>query len=162
MSDKIEFKIADPAELGETWAEENDRNLKAVEIYINGREFVDILKECEKPFADSEGHPNLAGSYGHNVPKILYCALSEAVKEGTYSNKYGAELLCCRDCGIPGCWSVLAMISEDDDFVYWKSFSHNHRKMWKYDLSFRFVKADYEKEMEKLKSYAEENGNSIF
>lgn len=162
MTDKLEFKLIKPSSKGEIWAEDEGRNLRAVEIYINNRELVDILREIEKPFAEEEGHPNLAGGYGHNIPQILYKDFTEALIPETYSQLYGVELLCCKDCGVPGCWSPKAKIRQDEEFVYWEDFCQNHRKNWVYNLSYKFAKAEYEAEMEKLKSFAEEYGSSVF
>lgn len=162
MTDKLEFKLIDPIEKCEEWADPSDEKIRAVEIYINGREIVDILKELEMPFADEEGHPTLAGAYGHRIPKELYNVLSESLIENSYEWEYGAEVLCCNDCGFPGCWSATVKIRQDEKFVYWENFEQNHRKNWKYDLSFKFDKNEYEKEFEKLKSFAEDFDYSMF
>ena len=163
--DKIEFRLINPVEKGEEWAEDymfGSKEPRAVEIYINNREIIDILKEIELPFAEEEGHPSLAGGYGHNVPKFLYESLNDAFVEGTYNQQCGVEILCCGDCGFPGCWSAVAYVRQDDDFVYWENFRQNHRKNWKYNLSYKFDRAEYEKEMEKLKGFNEEFGENIW
>ncbi len=154
MTDKIRFKIIDPRKKGETWAQSGGSpdELRAVEIYINGRELTEIVKEKEVPFAKAEGHPNLAGLYGHNTPKYLYKDLSEVFIEGSYSNKYGVSILCCEECGEPGCWGIDVKVRQDDDFVYWQDFEQAHRKNWKYDLNFKFDKPEYDSEIKKLKA----------
>ena len=165
MTDKLEFKLIDPVQNGEKWADDEifvRKDLRAVEIYLNGHEIIDILKEIEMPFALDEGHPDIAGGYGHNEPKILYRDLSESLVEGTYNQKYGVELLCCGSCGFSGCWSAVAYVRRDDDFVYWENFKQNHRENWKYDLSYKFDRNEYEKQMEKLKKFTEESGEWVF
>lgn len=151
--DKLEFKLIDAKKSNEPWAEDCETPIFVVEIYINGKEVVPILKEIEQPYCDAEGTPEIAGGYGHNLPEDLYKALSEAIIEGTYSNKYGVELLCCRDCGFSGCWSAITHIRQTEDYIYWESFENNHRKNWKYNLSYKFDKAEYDKAMKQLKSY---------
>jgi hypothetical protein len=45
-----------------------------IRIVINGRDLVDLLRDHEKPFAEREKHPELAGAYAglpagpHTVP----------------------------------------------------------------------------------------------
>lgn len=153
--DKLEFKLADPIEKKEEWALEFGSTQKVVEIYLNGRELVEILKEMETPYALEEGHPSLAGAYGHNYAKELYADLTEAMTEGTYCHEKGAELLCCSGCGDRGCWSVLVMVKQDEDYVYWEQFRNNHRK-WNYNIAFCFVKKEYEAAMKQLKEFAED------
>ncbi len=144
MCDKIEFIRSDPDLKGEEWAAEHGAPLAAAEIYINGRELADILKAEELAYAEAEGHPTLAGAYGHIAPDKLYTALNKAKdSEGR------AELLCCRQCGEVGCWSVSAHIMRDNKYVFWHRFEHNHRK-WHYGLSYKFSAAEYEKALEKL------------
>ena len=156
MTDTLEFKIIDPKKKGESWAESGSfpEGLRAVEIYINGQELVDIVREIEDPFAQKEGHPNIAGAYGHNTPKFLYKELSEAFDDNSYSSKYGVPLLCCRDCGVWGCWDIDVMVRRDDEFVYWENFRQGHRKNWLYNLSYKFDRTEYEREIEKLKGFA--------
>ena len=152
MADELEFKLVDPIEKKEEWALEFKSTQKVVEIYLNGRELVEILKEIETPYALEEGHPSLAGAYGHNYAKELYADLTETMTEGTYCHEKGVELLCCSGCGDKGCWSVLVMVKQDEDYVYREQFRNNHRK-WNYDIAFQFTKKDYEQAMQKLKTF---------
>lgn len=151
--DKIEFKLIDAKTANESWTEDFEKSVPAVEIYINGKEIVFIFKEIEQPYCDKEGHPELAGDYGHNTPKELYTDLSEAVVEGTYSNEYGAYLLCCMGCGESGCWSVKTHIRKTEEYVYWENFKNEHRKDWQYNLLYKFDRTEYNKALEQLKSY---------
>lgn len=50
--DTLNFKIINPKGK-EDWADDCDIS-QAVEIYINGKEIVEILKEIETPFAKNE------------------------------------------------------------------------------------------------------------
>lgn len=107
------------------------------------------MKPIEQPYCDEEGHPDIAGSYGHNSPKYLYESLMNAMKKDSYGAKDGVELLCCGGCGDSGCWSALAFIREDEEFVYWEKIEHNHRN-WEYNLSYKFEKSVYYKALESL------------
>lgn len=136
MMDKIEFKIINPKGK-ERWADEYPPNIRVVEIYINGKELIDILKEIEYSY-----DPKLAGAYGHQTPEDLYSNLVEG--------EDSADLLCCSDCGDIGCWTVRVIITADEKYVYWINFSHHHRE-WKYDISYTFEKTAYEKALNYLK-----------
>lgn len=136
--DALEFKIINPKGI-EDWADDCDIS-EAVEIYINGREIVELLKEIETPFAINEGEMDLAGSYGHLTPTELYSELNEAEE---------SALLCCAGCGLIGCWAVLVSVEMDENYVYWKEFRHNHRK-WKYNISYKFDRIVYEDALQQL------------
>ena len=137
-TDMVEFKLFNP-QGKEDWAEDFDAN-QAVEIYINGKEIIEILKEIETPYAMSEGHVDIAGAYGHLTPKQLYSELTDTDE---------SALLCCDGCGFTGCWSVLVKVEEDDNYIYWKNFRHNHRD-WKYDISYKFGRIEYENAVKQL------------
>lgn len=144
MADNIEFKIINPVDKGEEWALEYGSTKNTVEIYINNIEIIRLLKNVEESYALSENHPSIAGAYGHISPEILYSELTDKEK--------CAFLLCCNDCGDIGCWSVSVHIKEDENYVYWYDFEHNHRD-WEYDLSFKFIKKDYIKALDSLLKY---------
>lgn len=137
--DALEFRIINPKGI-EAWADDCDI-CEAVEIYINGREIVELLKEIETPFAIDEGEIDLAGAYGHLTPAELYSELNDADE---------SALLCCDSCGLIGCWSVLVSVEMDEKYVYWKEFEHNHRK-WKYNISYKFDRKEYEDALKQLK-----------
>lgn len=145
----LDFKLIDPVLANERWTD-GEKNLPdVVEIYIDGVEIVEIFRKIEVPYCEQEGHPNLAGDYGHIPAKELYRDLSEATIEGSYSYDLGVYPVCCGGCGEPGCWSVTFRVRESDEFIWWYKFEHERRE-WKYDLEFKFLKSDYLKEMNKL------------
>ena len=45
-------------------------------------------------------------------------------------------------------------VREDEDYVYWTEFEHNHRD-WKYNLEYRFDKKQYYYAMALLKQEAD-------
>uniref|UniRef100_UPI00405623EC hypothetical protein n=1 Tax=Acetatifactor sp. TaxID=1872090 RepID=UPI00405623EC len=141
MVDNLELRLAD-------WAFEGEKSFKVVQILLNGKDFIEMLREIEKPYAEAEGKPHLAGDYGYVSPKHLYRELTKMSD--------GAELLCCGGCGDSGCWSVMVSVREDDEYVYWENFEQNHRD-WEYSLSYKFEKKEYDQVMEMLKEFVEEN-----
>ena len=130
--DILKFEIINPKGK-EDWADDYDAS-EAVEIYINGREIIELLKEIETPLAMDEGHIGIAGAYGHLTPKQLYSELND-IEE--------SALLCCGDCGFIGCWSIFIRVEMDKGYVYWKEFRNNHRD-WKYNVSYKFNRQEYE------------------
>lgn len=145
----LKFKLIDPVIANERWTEGENNLPDVVEIYIDDVEITEIFRKIEVPYCEQEGHPNLAGDYGHIPAKELYRDLCEATIEGSYSYDLGVYPVCCGACGEPGCWSVTFRVRESDDFVWWYKFEHERRE-WKYDLEFKFLKSDYLKEMNKL------------
>ena len=146
--DSLEFKTFDAKVAGEDWASETDNLPPVAGIFINGKELVDILCPLEEKLK-AEDDECAAGNYGHLFAEELYEELTVASISGTFSNDYGASLLCCLDCGDFGCWSVLCHIILSDTEVVW-TFTHNHRK-WNYDLKFTFKRDEYEKALSSLK-----------
>lgn len=143
----LDFEMFDPIEAGEAWAVEFGTNHKVVEIYIDGKKLIDIIRVIETPYTE------VPGAYGHVSPYDLYDDLCTATDGHSYSCLYGVYLFCCRGCGEPGCWSVTCKVKEDEKFVYWYSFEHEHRD-WSYNLNYRFDKTAYAQAMEKLKEMA--------
>ena len=44
----------------------------AVDVFVNCRKLVDILKEAEQPFATREGKPDLTGNYAGLPPEEVF------------------------------------------------------------------------------------------
>ncbi len=151
----LDFEMFDPVKAGEPWANEWGSENNVVEIIIDGKKLIDIISEIEIPYAAEEGHPDLAGAYGHIPPSDLYADLIDATTDEFLVN-YGVYLFCCDDCGEPGCWSVRLKVKEEESFIYWYGFEHEHRKGWNYNLNYRFKKSAYEQALQKLKNMAEE------
>lgn len=148
----LDFKMIDPAEAGEEWAVDSETIYRAVEIYIDGREILEIIREIEIPYVEEDEHV-FAGDYGHVSPKSLYGELSSATDEGSFSHSWGVYLFCCGSCGEPTCWSVTILVKEDGESVYWYDFRHEHMA-WDYNLTYRFEKNQYARAMQKLKNMA--------
>src|SRR2546427_12816112 len=87
----------------------------AVRILINDRDLIDLVTEFEKPLAEREGHPDLAGSHLGLPPewaflpsKRLLGAPSE--KEPPFDQHGKGALYGCQ-CGFVECWPLLARIT---------------------------------------------------
>ncbi len=109
----------------------------AVDIFVNGRNLVDILKEAELPSATREGEPDLAGSYAGLPPEAVFLPSPRLLGEPTtYYDRdpYDGNItvLGCI-CGDPCCWPFRVKITLRDDVVIWSGFEQPHRAAWRYD-----------------------------
>lgn len=122
-----------------------------VHLYINDRNFIEMLKEYEAPFAG-----NIAGEYEGLCPDHVFLPsrhlLGEPIELLEYDGK--AAVLEC-ECGCPGCWPFLVKITVEEDIVMWSDFEQPHRGPesagghWKYDKfgPFIFDRKQYESEL---------------
>lgn len=153
----LSFKMFDPIEAKEPWAVDYGSKYKVGEVVIDGKDMLDVIREIEKPYLQTEGLLHLqndGGDYGHLFPKDLYDSLLSATVEGSFAHDRGVYLFCCGDCGEVGCWSVTFRVREDEEFVYWYGFKHEHRD-WAYNLSYKFEKKAYQIAMDELRKMAD-------
>jgi hypothetical protein len=113
----------------------------AVVYNIDGRSFIEMVREFETSYAESEGSPHIAGAYmgiaarSHLPPSQHFWGIGE--RQGLEVPM--TDILWCGDCGEPGCWPLRARITIDDDRVVWSDFEQPHRstgaqtKRWIYD-----------------------------
>ena len=132
---------------------------KQVRIFIDGRDLIEMLKKFEKPFADREGAPNIAGAYS-GLPEPA--ATTERFL-GLADTGYGdcddkvAVLEC--ECGWEGCWPFAVRIEVSEATVVWTQFEQPHRGAhsaqphWDYEGfgPFTFDKNQYLHEIKKLR-----------
>jgi hypothetical protein len=147
--DTLEFKINEK--------EIDGRKIPSTNIFINGKNLIQMLREYELPFATKEGSPNIAGGYAGMHPEdFLYWYLSaDWPGDGVHS------ILTCAGCGEVGCWPMMISATEDDDKVKWSDFHQPHRgpeskaTSWDYSdfPSFEFSKENHESEIHKLRSF---------
>lgn len=139
-------------------------DLRGLEFTINGVDLVELARAAELPFAEREGHPQIAGSYG---PLLLYPLirspryfLGEPVSEPDWPG--WTELLVCAQCGASYCWPLLVQIEVGETTVTWRRFRQPHRGertrapggAWTYDSlgPFVFDRTAYVTEIERLNS----------
>ena len=96
----------------------NNKEYQESEIFINGKNLIDILGEYELPYAIREGHENMAGQYIGKTPNELYLSLS--------GPKNKNSIYVCG-CGEEGCWPMNISIVENENTVTWKDFHQPHR-----------------------------------
>ncbi|MBP9812044.1 hypothetical protein KBC86_01570 [Candidatus Gracilibacteria bacterium] len=130
--DSLEFKIRD-----------DDR----VDIFINAKNLIEILREYEKSIVKNELREDIAGSYDGLFKDVL---LNNLMGDNSI-------ILGCQ-CGEEMCWPMRIKISKGDNFIAWNSFEQPYRgknshNYWNYDNfgEFIFDIKNYEKEVEKLK-----------
>jgi hypothetical protein len=118
-----------------------------VETLINGTALVELARAHEQPFADAEGHPDIAGGYDGMSPGDLWSG------DSGLSNIDGSrtvQVLQCDGCYEPGCWPLMCRVEMSADRVVWSDFEQSHRDSgddrWKYDTfgPFEFDRAQYD------------------
>lgn len=112
----------------------NDR--ETVEILVDGKLLIDLVREAESESAAKEGRPKLAGKYGGLPWKIVATDLLLGEATGIWGAQgnqgpHRVPLLLC-DCGEPGCWPLLASVELTEDRVTWRDFRQPHRRDWDY------------------------------
>ena len=120
------------------------------EIVVNGRPLIERLGEVERPFAEREGSPFIAGSYAP-LPAAVLLANLTGRPDRIFVYRGKVTLLVCN-CGCEGCWDFVAEVEQRDDEIVWRGFEQIHRPLsdpkrgWHYDdlgeLVFR--RSDYD------------------
>ena len=93
-----------------------------IRLFVDGHDLIDMLKQYEKPFAERERCPDLAGRYiGLSVeytPKEHFLG----VKQSPLPDDDGRiELLKCT-CGVEECWPFESKIIVTKNTVRWQDF----------------------------------------
>jgi hypothetical protein len=130
-----------------------------VEVFVNGRNLVDVLREVEVPFAVREGKLHLAGSYVDLPSEEVFLPSPRLLGEPTTyydhdSPKGKIAVLGC-ECGDVGCWPFRVGITLRDDVVIWDDFEQPHRRAWRYDelRSFVFDRTRYLSPLDRKPAY---------
>jgi hypothetical protein len=120
-----------------------DGIVDAVNVFVNGRNLVDILREVELPFVAREGNLQLAGSYVGLRPEEVFLPSHRLLGEPTtcydYDSLEGKTAVLGCVCGEPGCWPFRVKITSREDVVIWSGFEQPHRRTWRYDELQPFV-----------------------
>lgn len=140
--DKIELKrrLRSPADTTQGFEE--------VRIFVNGIDLAALAGEVERPYAEAEGHPDIAGQYAGLPPDLAYLPsrhlLGKPVSESAAAATHTPLLRC--ECGEWGCWPLLADVVVKEASVQWRDFRQPHRPAWDYRGlgPFVFDRAKYE------------------
>ena len=128
--DAIELKII-----------EDKQNEDYCEIYINGKNFIEIVKEAEAPF-----FCEIAGAYSFASVIKTYWFLDSFYDN---PNSFNCILIC--ECGEIMCWDLNAKREKTKDTIIWRDFAHNSSKVkCDYNLYFEFERKNYYEELNKL------------
>jgi len=140
---------------------------KPVEVRINGRPLLDLIREAEEPRARAENATDPAdpdtlsgsvvpGAYLYPGARTVLLPSREwlgspaapgFVLDAGDPRRDKAMVLGCT-CGISECWFVQARIDVGLDHVRWSEFGQFHRPHWRYDLGpFTFDRAQYEAQL---------------
>ena len=127
---------------------------RAAHISIDGRSLLEMLREYERPYAQREGHPSIAG--GYVWPEVSSVTRDTFLGKGADENGRMALLDC--SCGTPGCWPLMLHVSIGAEEVVWSAFEQPHRSeghpagQWHYEGfgSFVFQRAQYDAEIAKI------------
>jgi hypothetical protein len=116
--------------------------IDSVDIFVNDRNLVDIVREVELPFAARGGKPRLAGTYIGLPAEDVFLPSPRLLGETTHYPFDGlggkVAVLGCV-CGDVGCWPFRTGIELREDVVIWDGFEQPHRRKWRYDEMRPFV-----------------------
>lgn len=125
---------------------------EVVDIFINGRDLRDMVREIEQPFADREKHPVPAGQYIGLRPEVIFLPSRHLLGDPDYRHD---AFICeehqdkiviyeCGQCGYSGCWPLQVRITASEETITWSDFEQPHRcpsegNAWTYDSFGPFV-----------------------
>jgi hypothetical protein len=107
-------------------------------VRVGDSDLAELVGDVERPHAEAEGHPDIAGTYGGLVDWRLRQRLAEHFLGGPDSHLFCGPhektvLLSCT-CGEPGCWPLMARVELSETEVRWSDFEQPHRRdRWSYD-----------------------------
>ncbi|QIN82350.1 hypothetical protein GBA63_06555 [Rubrobacter tropicus] len=120
--------------------------IDTVDIFVNGRSLLDLVREVELPFATRDGRPDRAGSYVGLPAEAIFMPSRRllGVPDDRYDDWEGR--ISVLGCGVVGCWPLHARITVQDDAVVWDDFEQPHRRRWRHDRlgPFVFEREEYE------------------
>jgi len=136
----------------------NEKNY-SVDIFINGRDLRDIIRDVELPYFSKAGNPGRAGGYLGLPPKAVFLPSRHFLDKPNRLYCYGEKRAIYRCvCGDVHCGPMLVDITITDDKILWDNFENPYHstlftdKPWDYSsLKFVFDKKQYELELSKIK-----------
>jgi hypothetical protein len=112
---------------------------REVEVLIDGVSLIDRLREVERPFAEQEGSPALAGDYLGLSARTTFLPSRHFLGDTRPLLRHDDHvvLLACT-CGCEGCWDFVGRIAVSEGEVVWDDFCQVHRE-WDYAALGRLV-----------------------
>ena len=89
-------------------------------IFINDTNFIDLVREIERPVWEKEGNPN-PGNYIGFDDYSLRNYLDSYITDGKM------YILACGGCGDDGCWSIIVQITITGNTISWNNFYNPQR-----------------------------------
>lgn len=131
---------------------------KVVDILINGQNLRQWLAALERPVAQAEGQPTLAGAY-EGLPPLLVLPPRRHFwghPQAAYQHGAHTTLLEYAFSGVPGDWTFAARIEVDAQGIIWHDFCQLRRPQWSYEAlpAFRFDLAQYQKALDQAARHA--------
>jgi len=144
---KLEFKLK---KFQPEW--DKDNSVLITDIYIDGKNLVDIVEKFEK----EKGYEELPGSYVGNFPDALFQEMKNA-------NGNNVPILISAGSLDIDDWPIKMDFETRDGLVIWKNFHQPWRKnpdaigkdFWDYSdfPTFTFLEDDYKKELNKIAAF---------
>lgn len=121
-----------------------------IRVLINDEDLISLLHDYEKPFAEKEDSPSIAGRYS---PVLARDFLSTS-----YSTDSDGDLILFDcECGVGGCWPMVMRIIRMKDAVVWSDFQQPFRDETSHDFwdysnfePFNFRTNEYDEQLSKL------------
>jgi hypothetical protein len=132
MSNRLGLELSEPDEDG----------IRMAIVRVDGRPLVELIREIELPIATAAGEPAVAGAYGYLPEAVALPPSRHLFGEPARSSPLDdgrVAILGCGDCGIIGCWPLMARITLGPTTVTWDDFRQPFRKGWRYPAALRFV-----------------------
>ncbi len=125
---------------------------RPVDIVIDGKRLIDVLKDIETPYADEEGSPQIAGQY-HSLSinaTLLPCQHFLGAPLPILAHDDKTAILICT-CGCEGCWDFVCRMTFTENTVTWSDFEQVHRD-WNYSKlgTFIFDRKSYDEQFMQL------------
>lgn len=142
MNPRLRPRVYNPAvdvirfEIGER-VDPSEGAVDAVDIFVNGRNLVEIVREAERPFRAREGRPDRVSDYVGLSPEETFLTSPRLLGEPTtfydHDSAEGKIAVLGCGCGDVGCWPFRVRIKPQEDVVIWDGFEQPHRPAWRYD-----------------------------
>jgi len=132
---------------------------RGIEISVDGRDFREVVRSLEEPFAVRENNPQLAGDYhwlnaDWTTPEVFL-----GLAEREYGIDHDKVALMGCSCGVVSCWPLVCSVRCIEDSIIWEGFEQPFRSqdsvVGYWDLSslgpFAFDQSEYMAMLDVLK-----------